>query len=53
MTHDNTKAVHIKWTELGADKAHSPPQLIFGLDHDVNNTSPKIWKYAEIEALMY
>lgn len=51
MTHDNTKAVDIKWAELGADKVHSPSQLIFGLDHDVINTSPKnLKKYAEIEA---
>ncbi|KAJ2990443.1 hypothetical protein NUW58_g2944 [Xylaria curta] len=51
MTHDNTKAVQIKWTELGADKVHSPSQLIFGLDHDVSNSSPRnLKKYAEIEA---
>ncbi|KPM34389.1 Homoaconitase, mitochondrial [Neonectria ditissima] len=51
MTHDNTKAVQIKWEELGADKVHSPSQLIFGLDHDVSNTSPRnLKKYAEIEA---
>jgi homoaconitate hydratase len=51
MTHDNTRAVLLKFTQMEASKVHTPDQLVFTLDHDVQNTSPaNLKKYAEIEA---
>lgn len=39
MTHDNTSAVISKFRQVGATKVHSPAQLVFTLDHDIQNTS--------------
>lgn len=51
MTHDNTRAVLSKFQQVGATKVHSSSQLVYTLDHDVQNTSPSaLKKYAEIEA---
>src|ERR1700722_3650567 len=51
MTHDNTRAVLSKFLQVGATKVHSAAQLVYTLDHDVQNTSPaNLKKYAEIEA---
>ncbi|RYP45031.1 hypothetical protein DL768_008573 [Monosporascus sp. mg162] len=44
-------AVLSKFIQIGATKVHSAAQLVFTLDHDVQNTSPaNLKKYAEIEA---
>jgi aconitase A len=51
MTHDNTGAVLKKFLQVGATKVHSAAQLVYTLDHDVQNTSPaNLKKYADIEA---
>lgn len=51
MTHDNTRAVMSKFLAVGATKVHSADQLIYTLDHDVQNTSPQnLKKYADIES---
>nr|VWO97791.1 Non-canonical non-ribosomal peptide synthetase FUB8 (EC (Fusaric acid biosynthesis protein 8) [Ganoderma boninense] len=51
MTHDNTGPVISKFKSIGATRVHNPKQLIFTLDHDVQNKSPKnLAKYASIEA---
>ncbi len=38
MTHDNTSAVMKKFKTIGAKKVHDPAQLVFALDHDIQNT---------------
>ena len=51
MTHDNTSAVMSKFKGIGAQKIHDPQQLVFALDHDIQNqdeTNQK--KYRAIEA---
>src|SRR6202158_2689775 len=51
MTHDNTSAVMSKFKGIGAKKIHDPKQLVFALDHDIQNkdeTNQK--KYRAIEA---
>ncbi|MDP2958963.1 MAG: homoaconitase [Longimicrobiales bacterium] len=51
MTHDNTSAVMSKFAGIGATKIHDPSQLVFALDHDVQNTSEaNLKKYASVEA---
>lgn len=51
MTHDNTGAVLPKFRSMGANAVLDPQQPVFGLDHDVQNTSAEnLAKYAEIEA---
>ncbi|TFK88245.1 homoaconitase [Polyporus arcularius HHB13444] len=51
MTHDNTGPVISKFKSIGATRIHNPKQLVFTLDHDVQNKSPKnLAKYASIEA---
>ncbi|KAI1825177.1 hypothetical protein F4861DRAFT_502675 [Xylaria intraflava] len=51
MTHDNTRAVMSKFKQVGATKVHSAAQLVYTLDHDLQNVSPaNLKKYAEIEA---
>jgi len=51
MTHDNTSAVMSKFAGIGATKVHDPKQLVFALDHDVQNTAEaNLKKYASIEA---
>jgi len=50
MTHDNTGAVIPKFHAIGATKVADPSQPVFGMDHDVQNTSPEnLGKYAKIE----
>jgi homoaconitate hydratase len=39
MTHDNTSAVIKKFQSIGAQRIHDPRQLVFALDHDVQNQS--------------
>ncbi|RPD77319.1 homoaconitase [Lentinus tigrinus ALCF2SS1-7] len=51
MTHDNTGPVISKFKSIGATRIHNPKQLVFILDHDVQNKSAKnLAKYANIEA---
>src|SRR5437764_1129158 len=51
MTHDNTGAVIPKFKQIGATKIHDPHQLVFAIDHDIQNTSVEnLGKYAKIEA---
>ena len=38
MTHDNTSAVMSKFKAIGAKKICRPKQLVFALDHDIQNT---------------
>jgi homoaconitate hydratase len=50
MTHDNTSAVIAKFKSMGAAKIHDPRQPVFGLDHDIQNTSAEnLGKYATIQ----
>jgi len=37
MTHDNTSAVMSKFNGIGAKQVHDPKQLVFALDHDIQN----------------
>jgi homoaconitate hydratase len=37
MTHDNTSAVMSKFKAIGVKKVHDPRQLVFALDHDIQN----------------
>jgi homoaconitate hydratase len=51
MTHDNTGAVIPKFKQIGATAIADPPQPVFAIDHDIQNTTPKnLEKYAKIEA---
>jgi homoaconitate hydratase len=51
MTHDNTSAVMSKFKGIGAKKLHDPKQLVFALDHDIqNNDEANQKKYRAIEA---
>src|SRR5215831_16039627 len=51
MTHDNTSAVMSKFKAIGAPKIFDPHQLVFALDHDIQNQDPaNIKKYRSIEA---
>jgi len=51
MTHDNTSAVMSKFKAIGAKKIHDPKQLVFALDHDIqNHDDANLKKYASIEA---
>jgi homoaconitate hydratase len=51
MTHDNTSAVMSKFKGIGANKIHDPKQLIFALDHDIQNRDEANQKkYRSIEA---
>ena len=51
MTHDNSGAVIPKFKAIGAKKIHNPRQVVFTLDHDIQNKSEKnLQKYAAIEA---
>lgn len=50
MTHDNTSAVMGKFKAIGATHIHDPRQLVFAIDHDIQNHSPEnLGKYAKIE----
>jgi homoaconitate hydratase len=51
MTHDNTSAVMKKFQGIGARKIHDTRQLVFALDHDIQNQSEENQKkYRAIEA---
>ncbi|KIJ11993.1 homoaconitate hydratase [Paxillus involutus ATCC 200175] len=51
MTHDNTGPVISKFKSIGATKIADPKQLVFTLDHDVQNKSEKnLAKYLAIES---
>jgi homoaconitate hydratase len=51
MTHDNTSAVMSKFKGIGAKKIHDPKQLVFALDHDIQNQDESNQKkYRAIQA---
>jgi len=51
MTHDNTGAVMPKFRGIGATKIVTPRQVVFTLDHDIQNRSEEnLAKYGRIEA---
>jgi homoaconitate hydratase len=51
MTHDNTSAVMSKFKGIGAKKISDPNQLVFALDHDIQNKDEANQKkYRAIEA---
>jgi homoaconitate hydratase len=51
MTHDNTSAVMSKFKAIGAKKIFEPKQLVFALDHDIQNRDEaNRKKYESIEA---
>jgi homoaconitate hydratase len=51
MTHDNTSAVMSKFKAIGAKKIHDAKQLVFALDHDIQNQDQSNQKkYRSIEA---
>ena len=51
MTHDNTSAVMSKFKTIGATKIHDTKQLVFALDHDIQNRDEaNLKKYRSIEA---
>ena len=51
MTHDNTSAVMSKFKGIGAKKIKDPRQLVFALDHDIQNRDESnLKKYRSIEA---
>lgn len=50
MTHDNTGAVIPKFKSIGASRIANPRQVVFTLDHDIQNKSQKnLDKYKKIE----
>ena len=50
MTHDNTGAVIPKFRSIGAKKLHNPRQVVFTLDHNIQDKSEKnLEKYRKIE----
>ncbi|HKH99076.1 MAG TPA: homoaconitase [Candidatus Sulfotelmatobacter sp.] len=51
MTHDNSSAVMSKFKAIGAKKIYDPRQLVFALDHDIqNHDESNLKKYRSIEA---
>jgi homoaconitate hydratase len=51
MTHDNTSAVMSKFKGIGAKKVKDSQQLVFALDHDIQNQDEaNLKKYRAIEA---
>lgn len=51
MSHDNTAAILNKYQQLGAKSVKDPKQLMFAIDHDVQNKSPaNLAKYERIRA---
>ena len=51
MTHDNTSAVMSKFKTIGASKVYDAKQLVFALDHDIqNHDEANRKKYRSIEA---
>ena len=54
MTHDNSSAVMKKFKAIGATKIHNPRQLVFAIDHDIQNLSEDNQKkYRAIEAFAH
>ena len=50
MTHDNTSAVMSKFKTIGATRIFNPKQLVFALDHDIQNREEaNLKKYQSIE----
>lgn len=50
MTHDNSHAVIQKFRSLGAGRPKDSRQMVFALDHDIQNTSASnLERYASIE----
>jgi homoaconitate hydratase len=50
MTHDNTGAVIPKFKSIGADRIANPRQVVFALDHNVQDTSEgNLAKYRKIQ----
>lgn len=50
MTHDNTSAVMSKFKVIGATRVRDPKQLVFALDHDIQNRDEtNLKKYRSIE----
>ena len=50
MTHDNTSAVMGKFKAIGAKRIHNSKQLVFALDHDIqNHDEANLKKYRSIE----
>ena len=50
MTHDNTSAVMSKFKAIGARSIFDPKQLVFALDHDIqNHDEANLRKYSSIE----
>ena len=50
MTHDNSWPVALKFMSIGASKIHDNRQVVFTLDHDVQNKSEtNLKKYRQIE----
>src|SRR6266567_4440085 len=51
MTHDNSSAVMSKFKGIGAQETFNPKQLVFALDHDIQNRdAANLKKYRSIEA---
>jgi homoaconitate hydratase len=51
MTHDNTSAVISKFRAIGAKRIREARQLVFALDHDIqNHDESNLKKYRSIEA---
>ncbi len=51
LTHDNTSAVMSKFKSIGAKTIHDPKQLVFALDHDIqNHDEANLRKYGSIES---
>ena len=51
MTHDNTSAVMSKFKSIGAKQIFDPRQLVFALDHDIQNQDDaNLKKYRSIAA---
>jgi homoaconitate hydratase len=51
LTHDNTSAVMSKFKAIGAKEICDPKQLVFALDHDIQNRdAANLKKYNSIEA---
>ena len=51
LTHDNTSAVMSKFKAIGAKEIYDPKQLVFALDHDIQNQdAANLKKYNSIEA---
>src|SRR6266567_3621755 len=51
MTHDNSSAVMSKFKAIGAQEIFNPKQLVFALDHDIQNRDEaNLKKYRSIEA---